>query len=123
MNYGQGYNQPYVQGGVTVNTYGKPQPYYNQPMIMQQQPQIIIVEDRYAQNNNMAAAEAALCACCCLELLCCCLLWHLLIIFDLCLHFYDSKSTLYWNFIFEIFSSVLPFFSLVITCYFWVLCS
>jgi len=67
MNYGQGYNQPYVQGQalVTVDTYGRPQPYYNQPMIMQQQPQVIIVEDRYAQ-NNMAAAEAALCACCCL---------------------------------------------------------
>ena len=110
MNYGQGYNQPYVQGynqpyvqgGVTVNTYGKPQPYYNQPMIMQQQPQVIIVEDRYAQ-NNMAAAEAALCACCCLELLCCCLLWLTLIIFNLCLHFYDLRSALYWNFIFEIF--------------------
>jgi hypothetical protein len=73
-NYGNGYNQPYVQQEVvTVNTYGA-RPYYQQPMIVQPQPQVIIVEDRYAQ-NNMASSEAALCAwCCCMELLCCFLL-------------------------------------------------
>jgi hypothetical protein len=73
-NYGGGYNQPYVQEVVTVETYGTPRAYYNQPLIVQPQPQVVIVEDRYAA-NNLAATEAALCAwCCCMELLCCCLL-------------------------------------------------
>lgn len=81
MNYGNGYNQPYVQpAGVNYGRpqgyYNQPQPYYNQPMIVQPQPQVIIVEERYNQ-NNLAAAEAAVCACCLLELLCCCLLWYL----------------------------------------------
>lgn len=63
MNYGAGYNQPYVTEVVTV---GGARPYYNQPMMVQPQPQVIIVEDRYAA-NNVAATEAALCAwCCCL---------------------------------------------------------
>ncbi len=43
MNYGAGYNQPYVQEVVTVQGYGRPQPYYNQPMIVQPQPQVVIV--------------------------------------------------------------------------------
>lgn len=50
-NYGGGYNQPYVQEVVTVNTYNTPRGYYQQPMMVQPQPQVIIVEDRYAQNN------------------------------------------------------------------------
>lgn len=61
--YNNPYNQPYVQETVTVNTYGRPQPYYNQPMIVQPRPNVVIVEDRYAR-NNLAAAETALCACC-----------------------------------------------------------
>ena len=40
---GMGYNQPYVQETVVVNTYGG-QPYYAQPMMVQQSPQVIIVE-------------------------------------------------------------------------------
>ena len=72
MNYGAGYNQPYVYEQEVV-TVGSARPYYNQPLMVQPQPQVIIVEDRY--NNNLASTEAALCAwCCCMELLCCCLL-------------------------------------------------
>lgn len=76
MNYGAGYNQPYVYEQ-EVATVGSPRPYYNQPLMVQPQPQVIIVEDRYRynNNNNLASTEAALCAwCCCMELLCCCLL-------------------------------------------------
>ena len=53
MNYNNNpYNQPYVQ---TITTYGRPQPYYNQPMIVQPQPRVVVVQDRYAQNNLAAA--------------------------------------------------------------------
>jgi hypothetical protein len=73
MNYGAGYNQPYVYEQEVV-TVGSPRPYYNQPLMVQPQPQVIVVQDRY-NNNNLASTEAALCAwCCCMELLCCCLL-------------------------------------------------
>ena len=72
-NYNMGYNQPYVQETVTVETYSG-RPYYNQPVIVAPQPNVVVVEDRYAA-NQVAATEAALCAwCCCLEILCCCLL-------------------------------------------------
>lgn len=71
MNYGAGYNQPYVQTEI-VTMGGRP--YYNQPMLVQPQPQVVVVQDPYAA-NNLAATEAALCAwCCCMELLCCCFL-------------------------------------------------
>lgn len=71
-NYTTGYNQPYVQETVVVNSYGG-RPYYNQPNMYQPSPQVVIVEERY--NNGAGDAAVGLCAACCLmEMICCCLL-------------------------------------------------